>query len=54
MDTLIIDGVDLKFLDRQRLSIASINRDLLTEKQAESLDGIQNMLDHWSDLEANK
>ena len=48
-DWLIMKNVDLKLLEQQRLRLAGIDRDTLTAEQAEALDGVQNMLDYWSD-----
>ena len=54
MANLVIKNVDLEMLERQRLELALIPRTLgtvglLPTKAVEALDGIQNMLDGWSD-----
>ena len=50
MSTLKITGVDLLKLEEQRVALSRIDRSiLLNTNQIEALDGIQNMLDNWSD-----
>ncbi len=54
-ETLIVPNTDLELLDAQRLVLASFllrfERDgvCLLPEETEAFDGIQNMLDHWSD-----
>ena len=54
-DLLIIDGVDLELLDQQRLALvrvvdaASVENRKATKEDILLVEGIQNMLDHWSD-----
>ena len=50
--TLTIEEVDLSLLEMQRVALASISpkaRRHFKKRQIEALDGIQNMLDAWSD-----
>jgi len=46
---LVIDDVDNMLLNIQRLTLTTINHKLLSTVQSEALDGIQSMLDAWSD-----
>ena len=53
MADLVIEDIDLELLDQQRLTLAAL---LMTQKAAgfsraekEALEGIQTMLDAWSD-----
>lgn len=48
-NTLVIDAVNFKLLERQRLILGTIDPKRLSKKQMIALDGIQNMLDTWSD-----
>ena len=50
MSELVISNVDLKDLDLQRQTLATIDRSKLSSKQqVDALSSIQNMLDDWSD-----
>ena len=49
MTTLIIDNINIELLEKQRLILQTIDYNNLTVEQAEALQGIQNMLDNWSD-----
>jgi hypothetical protein len=51
---LIIEGIDFDLLDRQRLALTRVvdaaNRgESAKPEDVELVEGIQNMLDHWSD-----
>ena len=46
---LIIHPVNLELLEKQRLILSTIERHVLSKKQADALEGIQSMLDYWSD-----
>ena len=48
---LHIENVDLDMLERQRIALRGLHSILeeITEKQNDALEGILNMLDHWSD-----
>lgn len=48
-ETITIAGVDADLLDEQRQIIASIDRAKLSPRQGDALDGIQHMLNFWSD-----
>lgn len=47
--TLKIPNVDFALLDSQRLTLATIPRDGMSFEQIEAIDGIESMLDFWSD-----
>ena len=49
MSELVISNVDLKDLDLQRQTLATIDQSKLSSKQVDALSSIQNMLDDWSD-----
>ncbi len=50
MSTLIVKNVDLLKLEEQRKTLSGIDRSRrLNSNQIEAIDGIQNMLDNWSD-----
>ena len=46
---LSIENVDLEALEAQRLVLGQIDREKLPGWQGDALNGIQNMLDSWSD-----
>ena len=46
---LIIPGVDLEMLEEQRKQLLDVPRDGLQVDVCDALEGIQNMLDIWSD-----
>ena len=47
--TLKIQNVDFALLDSQRLTLATIPRDGMSFEQIEAINGIESMLDFWSD-----
>lgn len=54
LETLTIDYVDLKELENQRIQLHSIITDdsilsCMTAEQQDAIQGIQNMLNQWSD-----
>ena len=51
--TLVIENVDYKQLDKQRLILAEflMSKHRLSKKRVDALNGILNMLDFWSDKE---
>ena len=50
MRILIIDNVDLELLERQRLILSTLQPNQIpTHEQMDAIEGIQNMLDGWSD-----
>jgi hypothetical protein len=54
MADLIIKGVDLELLEKQRKVLATIPRGIFHEQVVLVLDGLQNMLDSWSDERAEE
>lgn len=53
MAYLKISNVDLELLEEQRLTLATITQNVaLTKEQLDAINGIQNMLDDWSDQRA--
>ena len=51
MPSLRISNVSYALLERQRVTLATITADQLNKEQMSALEGIQNMLDTWSDEE---
>ena len=51
IERITLKNVDVYLLEQQRKILATIPREALTEMQRAALDGIQNMLDSWSDEE---
>tara|TARA_R110000824_G_scaffold273475_1_gene461977 strand:+ start:25 stop:216 length:192 start_codon:yes stop_codon:yes gene_type:complete len=51
MPSLHISNVSYALLERQRVTLATITADQLNKEQMSALEGIQNMLDTWSDEE---
>jgi len=48
-ETLPLSGVSFALLEKQRLTLATIKPEQLTPEQMQAVEGIQNMLDAWSD-----
>jgi len=53
-ESLHISNVDLRLLEAQRIALATIPREAISSEQNEAIDGIQSMLDFWSDERARK
>jgi len=50
MEEITIQSVDTELLERQRLMLATIEEGYsVTADQMRAIEGIQAMLDHWSD-----
>lgn len=49
LETIVIRGVDVELLEKQRLALLTIERKDLAPEQYAAIEGIQNMLDVWSD-----
>ena len=50
LETLILENVDLKKLEEQRLILHTVHKGCtINSSQERALDGIVNMLDVWSD-----
>lgn len=48
-ETLTLSGVSFALLEKQRLTLATIQPEQLTPEQMQAVEGIQSMLDGWSD-----
>ena len=51
MPSLSISNVSYALLEHQRLTLATITAEQLNTEQMSAIEGIQNMLDTWSDEE---
>ena len=51
MPSLSISNVSYALLEHQRVTLATITADQLNTEQMSAIEGIQNMLDTWSDEE---
>ena len=51
MPSLSISNVSYALLEMQRVTLATITADQLNTEQMSAIEGIQNMLDTWSDEE---